>query len=56
MNGDECHIDCKYYNDEGYVEGVYHQKCLPFLELMRKYLLNKHYDKRINDDDGFFEN
>ena len=31
MNGGECHIDGKYYNDEGYVEGVYHQKCLPVL-------------------------
>ena len=53
MYGGHCHIDCKLNNDEGCVEGVYHKKCLPFIKLLHKYLFTS-YDKRIDDDGGFY--
>ena len=55
-NGGQCHIDCKLNGDEGYVEGVCHQKCLPFLQIMKKWIFRTYFDTSINDDDGFFEN
>ena len=54
-NGGDCQIDCKLHNDDGYSEGVYHRKCLPFLFLLRKYLFTKPLRQNDDDDEGFCE-